>query len=72
MPSCTEEFLSELDERSGVLFTPVTQAPQQGVGLLLDDDGVALIRKNDHEEVVEAKLFQAPRLAAAQSRGHRI
>ena len=57
---CTEEFLSELDERSRPLFTPVTQAPLQGAGLLLGDDGVAVIRKNDHEEPIETRLFQAP------------
>ena len=57
---CTEEFLSELDERSRPLFTPVTQAPLQAAGLLLGDDGVAVIRKNDHEEPVETRLFQAP------------
>ncbi len=57
---CTEEFLSELDERSRLLFTPVTQVPLQGAGLLLGDDGVAVIRKNDHEEPVETRLFQAP------------
>jgi hypothetical protein len=57
---CTEEFLSELDERSQPLFTPVTQAPLQAAGLLLGDDGVAVIRKNDHEEPVETRLFQAP------------
>jgi hypothetical protein len=57
---CTEEFLSELDERSRLLFTPVTQAALRGAGLLLSDDGVAVIRKNDHEEPVETRLFQAP------------
>jgi hypothetical protein len=57
---CTEEFLSELDERSRLLFTPVTQVPLQGAGLLLGDDGAAVIRKNDHEEPVETRLFQAP------------
>jgi hypothetical protein len=57
---CTEEFLSELDERSRSLFTPVAEAPLQGAGLLLGDDGVAVIRKNDHEEPVETRLFQAP------------
>ena len=57
---CTEEFLSELDERSQPLFTRVTQAPLQAAGLLLGDDGVAVIRKNDHEEPVETRLFQAP------------
>ena len=46
--------------RSRLLFTPVTQAPLQGAGLLLGDDGVAVIRKNDHEEPVETRLFQAP------------
>ena len=56
----TEEFLSELDERSRLLFAPVTQASLQGAGLLLGDDGVAVIRKNDHEEPVETRLFQAP------------
>ena len=67
---CTEEFRSELDERSRVLFTPLTRAPEQGVGLLLDDDGIAVIRKNDHEEAVEAKPFPSPsRLAAAWCRG---
>ena len=57
---CTEQFLSELDARSRLLFTPVTQAPLQGAGLLLGDDGVAVIRKNDHEEPVETRLFQVP------------
>ena len=57
---CTEEFLSELDERSRLLFTPITQTSLEGLGLLLGDDGVAVIRKNDHEEPVETRLFQAP------------
>jgi hypothetical protein len=57
---CTEEFFSELDERSRPLFTPVTQAPLPGAGMLLGDDGVAVIRKNDHEEPIETRLFQAP------------
>jgi class 3 adenylate cyclase len=57
---CTEEFLSELDEPSRLLFTPVTHAPLPGQGMLLGDDGVAVIRKNDHEEAVETRLFQAP------------
>jgi hypothetical protein len=57
---CTEEFLSELDERSRPRFTLVAQAPLQAEGLLLNDDGVAVIRKNDHEEPVETRLFQAP------------
>jgi hypothetical protein len=57
---CTEEFLSELDERSQPLFTRVRQVPLQAAGLLLGDDGVAVIRKNDHEEPVETRLFQAP------------
>ena len=57
---CTDEFLSELDERSRSLFTPITQIALQGTGLLLDDDGVAVIRKNDQEEPIETRLFQAP------------
>jgi hypothetical protein len=57
---CTEEFLAELDERSRSLFTPITQIPLEGAGLLLGDDGVAVIRKNDQEEPIEARLFQAP------------
>jgi hypothetical protein len=57
---CTEDFLSELDERNRVLFAPVAQAPMQEAGLLLGDDGVAVIRKNDYEEPVETRLFQAP------------
>jgi len=28
--------------------------------MLLGDDGVAVIRKNDHEEPIETRLFQAP------------
>ena len=60
MMLCTEEFLSELDERSRLLFTPVTQVSLQRAGLLLGHEGVAVIRKNDHEEPVEARLFQAP------------
>ena len=57
---CTDEFLSELDERSRSLFTPITQIALQGTGLLLGDDGVAVIRKNDQEEPIETRLFQAP------------
>ena len=57
---CTEEFLAELDERSRPFFTPVEQAPSPSAGLVLGDDGVAVIRKNDHEEPVETRLFQAP------------
>src|SRR5262249_8814126 len=57
---CTEEFLSELDERSQPLFTPVTQNSSQGAGLLLGDDDIAVIRKNDYEDPVATKLFQAP------------
>jgi hypothetical protein len=34
--------------------------PLQGAGLLLGDDGVAVIRKNDHEEPVETRLIQTP------------
>jgi hypothetical protein len=56
---CTEEFLSELDERSRPLFTPVTQTSLPGAGMLLGDDGVAVIRKNDHEEPLETRLFQS-------------
>src|SRR5436190_18275945 len=57
---CTDEFLSELDERSRSLFTPITQIALQGTGLLLGDDGIAVIRKNDQEEPIETRLFQAP------------
>ncbi len=57
---CTDEFLSELDERSRSLFTPITQIALQGTGLLLGDDDVAVIRKNDQEEPIETRLFQAP------------
>jgi hypothetical protein len=31
----------------------------QVAGLLLGDDGVAVIRKNDHEQPLEIRLFQA-------------
>jgi hypothetical protein len=68
---CFELTISKLAlQRSGVhnfvysrsqpLVTPVTQAPLQAAGLLLDDDGIAVIRKNDHEEPVETRPFQAP------------
>jgi hypothetical protein len=57
---CTEEFLAELDERSKPLFTPITQIPLEAGGLVLGADGVAVIRKNDQEEPIEARLFQAP------------
>ena len=57
---CTEEFLSELDERNRVIFAPVTQTASLSGGLLLRDDGVAVIRKTDRDEPVEARLFQAP------------
>src|SRR5438874_13426503 len=56
---CTEEFLSKLDERSRLLFTPVTQASLQGAGLLPGDDGVAGIRTTAHEAAVETMPFQA-------------
>ena len=55
---CTEEFISELDERSRPIFTPITQASTQGAGLLLGDGGIAVIRKNDHDEPLETRLFQ--------------
>jgi hypothetical protein len=63
---CTEEFLTDLDERSRQLFTPVTQTPSPNPGLLLAEDGIAVIRKNDHDEPVETRLFH-PWLAAAHS-----
>lgn len=56
---CTEEFLSELDERNRVIFAPITQTPSLNGGLILGDDGVAVIRKSDRDEPVEARLFQA-------------
>jgi hypothetical protein len=34
-------------------------------GLLLGDDGVAVIRKNDHEEPVETRLFRLPSVSAS-------
>jgi class 3 adenylate cyclase len=57
---CTEQFLAELDERSRPPFTPITQIPLEGAGLLLGADGVAVIRKNEEEEPLEVRLFQAP------------
>jgi hypothetical protein len=57
---CTEEFLTELDERSRPLFTPITQIALREAGLRLGEDGVAAIRKNDQEEPIETRLFQAP------------
>jgi hypothetical protein len=58
---CTEEFVSELDETSRSLFAPITPvaAALRGPGLLVGDDGVAVIRKNEQEEPLETRLFQA-------------
>jgi hypothetical protein len=57
---CTEEFFTELEERSRQLFTPITQTPPQNAGLVLGEDGIAVIRKNDRDDPVETRLFQAP------------
>jgi hypothetical protein len=57
---CSEEFFSELDERNRPLFTPLAQTSLRGEGLLLGDDGVVVIRKNDEEEPIETRLFHAP------------
>jgi hypothetical protein len=57
---CTEEFLGELDERSRPLFTPASDAALHGTGVRLGDDGVAVIRKHEHDEPVETRLFQVP------------
>jgi len=56
---CTEEFVSELDEPTRPLFTPFAVASSQTPGLVLGDDGMAFIRKNDQEEPIEARLFEA-------------
>src|SRR5580700_10032203 len=53
---CTEEFVSELDETTRPLFTPIAAAPSQARGLVLGDDGTAVLRKNDQDEAIEAKL----------------
>ena len=58
--SASTAALLRADERSQPLFTRVRQVPLQAAGLLLGDDGVGVIRKNDHEEPVETRLFQAP------------
>ena len=62
---CTEEFLSELDERSRQLFTLVTQTSSKNAGLVLGDDGVAVIRKNYRDEPVETRLSKPPWVSAS-------
>ena len=49
---CAKEFL-ELDERSRPLFTPVTRASCWERDCCWVMTGVAVLRKNDHEEPVE-------------------
>jgi hypothetical protein len=56
---CTEEFLSELDERNRVIFAPISHNPSPSGGLILGDDHIAVIKKTDRDEPVEARLFQA-------------
>jgi hypothetical protein len=56
---CTEEFISELDEAARALFAPIESAPSQAPGLVLREDGMAVIRKNEQEEPIEGRLFQA-------------
>lgn len=56
---CTEDFLSELDEMAKPLFTPIAASPSQQPGFTSDGDGSVTIRKNDHEDPIEARLFQA-------------
>ena len=55
---CTEEFVSELDETARALFTPVDPLPQMP-GLALRENGMVAIRKNEQEEPIEVRLFQA-------------
>ena len=56
---CTEEFVSELDETARTLFTPLEPPPSQMPGLAPRDNGMVAIRKNEHEEPIEVRLFQA-------------
>jgi hypothetical protein len=56
---CTEEFVSELDETTQPLFKPIMAPPSDAPGLVLCDDGTAVIRKNEQDEPIESRLFEA-------------
>src|SRR4051794_6776191 len=56
---CTEEFVAELDEMAMGLFARIEAPPPQTPGLALREDGMVAIRKNEHEEPIEVRLFQA-------------
>ena len=56
---CTEEFVSELDEMTKPLFTQLAATSSETPGLMLGRGGTAVIRKNEQDEPIEARLFQA-------------
>jgi hypothetical protein len=56
---CTEEFVSELDEMTRTLFTPFELPPSQMPGLEVLENGMTIIRKNEQEEPIAVRLFQA-------------
>jgi class 3 adenylate cyclase len=56
---CTEEFVSELDETAKALFMPVESPLSEGPGLGFRENGMVVIRKNEQEEPIEVRLFQA-------------
>jgi class 3 adenylate cyclase len=56
---CTEEFVSELDEPERTLFMPIEPPPSQMPGLALRENGTVAIQKNEQEEPIEVRLFQA-------------
>jgi hypothetical protein len=56
---CTEEFVAELDETTGALFTSTEARLSQTPGFVLRENGLVAIRKNEQEEPIEVRLFQA-------------
>ncbi len=56
---CTEEFVSELDETAKALFMPVESPLSEGPGFGFRENGMVVIRKNEQEEPIEVRLFQA-------------
>ena len=55
---CTAEFVSELDQTTKPLFTQLEATPSETPGLMLGRGATAVIRKNEHDEPIEARLFK--------------
>jgi hypothetical protein len=63
---CTEKFLLEVDDSIRSSFTSVKTAPNGDAGLLFEDDGSVVIRKNDEDEPMNTRLFQFSLRSSAQ------